>query len=286
MVTITAEEVADRFVDGWIARFGVPTTVTTDQGRQFESDLFKRLMNVGATDRRRTTSYHPQANGMIERFHRQLKAALMCHSDTWHRALPIVLLGIRSALKEDLECSSAELVYGEPLRLPGEFLIASPPNTTDNVNDFVTVLRAKMANLRPIPASRHTRPTSFIFKDLQDASHVLLRDDTVRRALQPPYTGPYKVISRTDKLLDIDMAGKRVTVTIDRVKPAYIAPDPESDLSRVAAPQQTAAPAPAVQAPSAPAPFATAQPTVPPVAQQPVTTRSGRTVRFKDRLDL
>jgi hypothetical protein len=47
----------------------------------------------------------------------------MCHVDQhWTEALPLVLLGIRTTFKADLQASSAELVYGEPLRIPGEFL--------------------------------------------------------------------------------------------------------------------------------------------------------------------
>ncbi|GFT22089.1 uncharacterized protein TNCV_3271441 [Trichonephila clavipes] len=81
-----------------------------------------------AFKRSRTTSYQPCSNGMIERVHRQLKASLMCHTNSsWFEALPVVLLGFRSVFKEDIQFSSAELVYGEPLRLPGEFI--SPLST-------------------------------------------------------------------------------------------------------------------------------------------------------------
>lgn len=194
MASITAEEVADTLVTGWISRFGVPSTVTTDQGRQFESALFQRLMNMCATKRIRTTSYHPCANGMVERMHRQLKASLMCHLQTWSKALPLVLLGMRTALKDDLNTSSAELVYGEPLRLPGELIVpANEPRSPSDITDFVTELRKRMEALRPIPASRHARPSTFVFKDLATSTHVLLRDDTVRRPLQPSYTGPYRI---------------------------------------------------------------------------------------------
>jgi hypothetical protein len=66
-----------------------------------------------------TTAHYPAANGLVERFHRTLKAAIMCHADL---ALPLVLLGIRTSFKADLQASIAELVYGEPLRIPGELL--------------------------------------------------------------------------------------------------------------------------------------------------------------------
>ncbi|CAH2061847.1 unnamed protein product, partial [Iphiclides podalirius] len=86
--------------------------------RRLAPQKLKTLMQMCGSKRVRTTSYHPCANGLVERMHRQLKAALMCHEETWHKSLPVVLLGMRAALKQDLQCSPAQLVYGEPLRLP------------------------------------------------------------------------------------------------------------------------------------------------------------------------
>ena len=95
-----SEAIAQAFLSGWIARFSVPSTVTTDQGRQFESMLWQQLMQLLGSKRIRTTSYHPIANGLIERFHRQLKASLKCGSNSikWTDSLPLVLLGIRTAV--------------------------------------------------------------------------------------------------------------------------------------------------------------------------------------------
>ena len=56
--------------------FYVPTTVTTDRGEQFESNLWTQLIQRLGAKRNRTTSYHPQCNGLIENFHRRLKYAL------------------------------------------------------------------------------------------------------------------------------------------------------------------------------------------------------------------
>ena len=78
---ITAEAVAKEFVSVWIARFGCPQQITTDQGRQFDARLFKTLANRTGSSLTRTTSWHPASDGLIERLHRQLKAALMYHAD-------------------------------------------------------------------------------------------------------------------------------------------------------------------------------------------------------------
>ena len=118
--SINAETVAETFYDGWVARFGCPTTVTTDRGSQFESRLMARLHELTGSNRIHTTAYHPASNGLVERLHRTLKAALTASQQGWTRALPTVLLGLRAAVKEDLGCSAAELVYGTTLHLPAD----------------------------------------------------------------------------------------------------------------------------------------------------------------------
>ncbi|KAI5720352.1 hypothetical protein M8J77_005348 [Diaphorina citri] len=118
-----APTVAKVFYTHRIARFSVSQRITTDKGRQFESSLFKELSTLTGSHHLRTTAYHPAANGMVERLHRQLKAAINSHHTArWTDILPTVLLGNRAAWRDDFKASCAELVYGEPLRLPGEFL--------------------------------------------------------------------------------------------------------------------------------------------------------------------
>jgi hypothetical protein len=167
------------------------------------------------------------------------KASLKCHEgDTWYTALPWVLLGLRAALKEDLHSSAAELVYGEPLRLPGDMLTApiTPPAPAD-ASSVLTRIRKQVERLRPTPASRHGQRKTFVFPALATATHCFLRDDKVRGSLQAPYTGPHEILARDDKTVTIRLPNRTSRVSIDRVKPAYtLAPEARSDAARGATP--------------------------------------------------
>ena len=139
--------------------------------RLFKSALWKHLMQLLGSQRIRTTAYHPIANGMIERFHRQLKAVIKCKHQPgrWTEALPLILLGIRSTFTEDLGCTAAELVYGSTLRLPGEFVSSTTHSDPSSTADYVSCFRQTMADLRP-PTMRPQHRTSYVHKALATCS--------------------------------------------------------------------------------------------------------------------
>ncbi|XP_055928532.1 uncharacterized protein LOC129959669 [Argiope bruennichi] len=171
----------------------------------------------------RSSPYHPLANGLIEEFHRPLKAALKAYNtDQWSAALPTLLLGFRSVFKEDLQATTAELVYGKSLRLPGEFFDPTPGDALPK--QLVEDLKHHFATMRPVPTSCHGQRTIFVHPHLNECSHVFVRHDGVRKPLQAPYDGPYKVLVRRQKTFDLEIKGTSHTISIDRLKPAFIIP--------------------------------------------------------------
>ena len=228
MVDIRAETVADAFFSGWIARYGTPATITTDRGAQFESKLWDSLCNQFGIIRNRTTSYHPQSNGMVERFHRQLKAAIMAHEspNPWTITLPAVLLGVRSAVKERLGRSAAEMIYGTTLRLPGEFTKQYTVDANTDLENYSDKLRVAMSRLRLCPPRDTQQHNIFQFKEIATCTHVFLRRIAIAPPLTAPYDGPYKVVARSGRVMKILVKGKVETVSLDRVQPAHLECEP------------------------------------------------------------
>jgi hypothetical protein len=132
------------------------------------------------------------------------------------RTIPLVVLEICTSFKEDLQASVAELEYGEPLTIPGELL--NPTEDSVEPAHFITQLRRHMARLRPVPAARLASPATYVHKDLQNCTHVFLRQDEPCRDLEPPFSGPYQVLSWREKTLQLLVRGKPVTVSANRVK--------------------------------------------------------------------
>ena len=121
---ITEEVCARAFISTWVLRFGVPALLTSDKGFQFTSSIWSEVCSILGILRILTTSFHPQSNGMIERFHRSLKSSLRARlaGSDWVSHLPLVMLGLQASHQDDFGFSPAELVFGTPLYLPSEFL--------------------------------------------------------------------------------------------------------------------------------------------------------------------
>ena len=104
--------------------FGMPAVLTSDRRAQFTSAVWCAVCNLLGVVHITTTAYHPEGNGIVERLHRSLKAALSasCSSGDWVDQLPKVPLGLRAAPREEDALSPPQAVFGTPLILPGQFL--------------------------------------------------------------------------------------------------------------------------------------------------------------------
>ena len=217
---ITAETIAATFTSAWFSRFGVPLYLSTDQGSQFESELFHELSKTLGFVRLRTTAYHPQANGKVERYHRTMKASIMASNMPWTQALPVVVFAHRITPNEN-GISPFQLVTGTNALVPA--CVKSQTNQKFT-REFVSKLAQNLQHLQfeNYDEKEKRKTTVFVPKEMQTAEYVWMRVDRTKRPLEAPYTGPHKVLQRTNKVVKLQLNNRESWVSLDRVKPCIM----------------------------------------------------------------
>ena len=147
-----------------------------------------------------------------------LKARLK--DQNWMDEVPWVLLGIKTALKEDLRASSAELVYGYPSTVPGDFVIYEddPPPPAQ----ALPKLRETVSKLLLTPTSRHGTTKDSVPLSLAASPYVFVRKGGTQAPLQKPYEGPFQVIEYGGKTFKLEKGNRTEIMSVDRLKPTHL----------------------------------------------------------------
>ena len=187
----TSYTILQMFLGTWVSRFGIPYTVTSDRGDQFTSEAWRKSLSRLGINVSTTTAYHPQANGIVERFHRTLKNALLSavtSSKSWTRSLPWVLLGLRNSPRLDTATHSilaAEVVFGSRA-------FASKTNNLwrqCSTAEQLELARSNVAAFSPESLDlRCFKHSPFITKSLCTAEFVYVRDDRLGKPSLDPST--------------------------------------------------------------------------------------------------
>ena len=155
---------------------------------------------------------------MVERVYRQLKDAL-CAREVgveWPEHLPWVLLGLRDAPKETSGISSAQLVLGQPLILPGELKDLAEAPADEFSTQLASVDPPPTCQPRSYAAVAASNTTSS--KHLQEAHFVYVRRGGTVPPLSPVYSSPYHVLHAGPKVFRLEVGATRESVSVDRLK--------------------------------------------------------------------
>jgi len=117
---IDAETVADALCTVF-TKFGIPDEILSDQGSQFMSTLMKQVMELLGVDRIRTSPYHPETDGMLERFHGTLKQMMQKRgnaSKEWDKYLPFLCFVYRDSVHAATGFTPFQLLFGKDVRGP------------------------------------------------------------------------------------------------------------------------------------------------------------------------
>ena len=123
----TAYTVADALVVEVFLKFGTPLVLHSDQGTEFQSELMKEICRLLEIKQTRTSPYHPQSDGLVERFNRTLLDMLskVCAENptTWDHHLPYVMCAYRSTQHSSTGCSPNMLMLGREIALPIDLML-------------------------------------------------------------------------------------------------------------------------------------------------------------------
>ena len=123
--------IARKLVDELFCRFSPPEQLHSDQGRQFESELIKEICKLLEIRKSRTTPYHPQGNGIVERFNRTLLDMLATtahnHPSDWDLYIRKVCLAYNSSIHSSTGFSPFFLMFGREVKLPIDLMYGSNP---------------------------------------------------------------------------------------------------------------------------------------------------------------
>ena len=149
MSNMEASTVASIMIKEFISRFGIPKTIHSDQGSQFVSKLFLEMCRLLQIEKTRTTPYHPESDGMVERFNRTLCTMLSAFVDenhkNWDSLLPFVMMAYRAAEHETTGVSPNVMMLGRETTTPLEILYEMPPRIKSvPVNQWVWELQEAM----------------------------------------------------------------------------------------------------------------------------------------------
>jgi len=243
---IDAETIAAAFLDHWVAAYGPPATVLSDNGPQFRFTFFQGVCSLLGVSNRYSTTYHPQTNGQVERYNRaivsQLRTYVEDHQDRWDELVSMLTLAYNSRPQQSTGVATLEFVTPERVRsLSVERLVGSPtPEETDSspravregiparlrnlihkVRKSLTLAQRRYkrnydARVRPVNKDVHAGDWVFVYGHARTTYKLGTR-----------VAGPYKVLSRGEGTFSLDIGGYPETASSDHVTAA---PGPPGDL--------------------------------------------------------
>ena len=241
--SIEAPRIAELLVNEIVARHGAPRALLSDRGPNFMASIVKEVCKLLNTRRLHTTAYHPQTDGLVERFNGTLAEALSMYVSTnqkdWDKHLPLVLFAYRVSLNATTGESPFYLLYGREPRLPIDAALILPDS---NVSTSVAQLRAKI--VENIESAQqlilsNTQLAQQKMKSYYDkkaspvpfevGSRVWVytpkKKKGLSKKLQHNFHGPYRIVAKLSpvhfKLRTLDNRPVSVPVHANRLKPYY-----------------------------------------------------------------
>ena len=240
-----AETIAEKLME-FISRHSVPEALLSDQGRNYESNLFREALDLLDCHKVRTSAYHPECDGLSERFNRtyleMVRSMINESQDNWDEVIPKVCFAYRTAVHATTKMTPFEMLYGRQPKFPGDLvyppeipIIELPPESyAEKQRQQFRLIYEKMEKQREVNIDRfkfnHDRKVRGGEFEIDDHVWVLNSQKKIGVCpkLSPKYVGPYQVVEKLNnlnyKVKRVD-GKKKVLVHRNRLKRCFMRQD-------------------------------------------------------------
>ena len=215
-----------------ISRHGVPRELLSDRGAAFLSKLLHELYRLMGIHKVSTTAYHPQTDGLVERFHRTLTAMLSKTSQPggsdWDERLPFVLFAYRCCEQESTRESPFFMLYGRDPVLPTEEALSPPvercyleyddyrSQIVNNLSEAWAKARQNIQKAQKQQKKQHDKKTRMPTFSVGDRVFVYMPAARSGKAykLSRPFHGPFRIIAMHDNGVEVRRVDRPQDATI------------------------------------------------------------------------
>ena len=251
----TAPTIAKLLVEEVISRHGVPNQLLSDRGPSFLSHLITEVCRLMGIKKVNTTAYHPQGDGLVERFNRtlldMLAKTVKPGGQDWDERLPYVLFAYRATLQASTAESPFFLLYGRDPQLPTDAALCPPvERSTVRTDDYGSSLvqfmsdawklaRTSIEKAQSRQKRQHDKRARSI--PLKVGQRVFVHVPSLKTGpahkLARPFKGPYRVVALHPNGADLKSVdhprANTIRVALNRVRicPSQIGEEmqPESE---------------------------------------------------------
>ena len=231
--------IANKLVENFICKFGIPKYILTDQGKDFMSNLLNEVSKLFKIKQINCTAYHPQSNGALERSHQTLADYLKHYTNKdqsdWDKWLDFAMFSYNTTIHTTTKFTPHELLFGVKPNIPSSLL--QSPEFKYTYDDYVSELKLKLQTSHKIAKeniikSKNTNKVYYDKKTKNNANYeigqnVYLQNEQTTKGkskkLSQHYNGPYKIIEINSPVnVTLSIKNKKVKVHTNRLKPAFV----------------------------------------------------------------
>ena len=217
-----AERVAQEFLIHFVVTFGCPLEVHTDQGSNFNSNLFRSFCDLFDIVKTRTTPYHPSSNGQVERVNRTLLQMIRCYIEgrvrQWDKDLSLLVMALHATENRSTGFTPNMMMLGREVMTPIDLMMGTAQVNLEKFKpaEWVDLLLKTLADTHAF-ARQELRATQYRQKRDYDlriqvrkyevGDLVYMKDDATKvgesKKLRPPWKGPYVVVKSDPPLYTV-----------------------------------------------------------------------------------